>query len=557
MKAQKYIVTTSFDGKKRTRLWESSRPMALDHPFQWVIEKTESGVRVRELGPKLAKVIKITPEQARKGSQVELDREKAILCEVKEIPEMTREIWKLHSLTKGEDAQKAKSLFVYTAIRGFVLAAEAVMPSFTARTAAGRVFKVRKIADGVLIRAYQEGVVLHTPAGQARLHVGDARQVKKSDLDEIAVSYKKYHWHFAHTAQAVPVPQVREEDREIAWFWKALAGLTASFLFFIIVGSLLTPPEEEAKKPEVVPERYAKFILRAKSKTDSQTELSSRARGVPQEKLEQASQKGGAEAQATRDASKPEALAKGPANPSAMHNVAKQKSSADAAAAAKARGEARTKALQNLMSGIMKSGVSSLTKEKNLIAAAASGQSGAAAAGFQARAGGGDSLDVSNIGSAMSEVRPGARVGMMGGHGAGGTDKNGNVGYGGGVHASLGRGAGGTSDVSLDPGSAIMDEGLTKEEVYAVIYKHMSEVRYCYEAAMLGSQKLEGKLNIDFRINASGVVDRASGAKSSTSSRKLDDCVVRRLMTWKFPKPKGGVNVNVSYPFIFKTLGGA
>ena len=30
----------------------------------------------------------------------------------------------------------------------------------------------------------------------------------------------------------------------------------------------------------------------------------------------------------------------------------------------------------------------------------------------------------------------------------------------------------------------------------------------------------------------------------------------QKLVKWKFPKPRGGVSVNISYPFIFKVLGG-
>ena len=100
-----------------------------------------------------------------------------------------------------------------------------------------------------------------------------------------------------------------------------------------------------------------------------------------------------------------------------------------------------------------------------------------------------------------------------------------------------------------------VDEGLTKDEVGEVIHKHLSEVRYCYESAMIRSPDIEGKLMTDFTINGQGIVKSADVKSSTLPDPRLDDCIIRRLVTWKFPKPRGGVDVAVAYPFIFKSLG--
>jgi TonB family protein len=144
-------------------------------------------------------------------------------------------------------------------------------------------------------------------------------------------------------------------------------------------------------------------------------------------------------------------------------------------------------------------------------------------------------------------------VGALGGGAGSGSGGKGQAGYGQGVHAGItGQGK---SLISLETAGAAVEDGLTKDEVGAVIHKHMSEVRYCYESAMIRTADLEGKLQIKFVINAQGVVSQADVQQSTLSDPRLDDCVVRRLVTWKFPQPKGGVNVTVSYPFLFKTLG--
>jgi TonB family protein len=73
---------------------------------------------------------------------------------------------------------------------------------------------------------------------------------------------------------------------------------------------------------------------------------------------------------------------------------------------------------------------------------------------------------------------------------------------------------------------------------------------------MVRQPNVEGKLVVAFNIGPAGKVTKADAASSTTGDPKLNDCVIRRLTGWQFPRPKGGVNVAISYPFIFKTLGG-
>lgn len=97
---------------------------------------------------------------------------------------------------------------------------------------------------------------------------------------------------------------------------------------------------------------------------------------------------------------------------------------------------------------------------------------------------------------------------------------------------------------------------MTKDEVGKVIHAHISEIRYCYEAAMIRTPDIEGKLVLDFTIGGSGAVKEAAAVKeSSLNQARLDDCILRRLTKWSFPKPNGGVDVAVSYPvFPLKAL---
>lgn len=129
----------------------------------------------------------------------------------------------------------------------------------------------------------------------------------------------------------------------------------------------------------------------------------------------------------------------------------------------------------------------------------------------------------------------------------------GKIGYFKGEHVIL---AGqGKSQISIDTFSSAVDEGLTKDEVGEVIHRHLSEIRYCYESTMLKTPDLEGRLIIHFLIGKAGSIKTAAVQTSTLPDPRLDDCVLRRLVTWQFPSPKGGIDVAVTYPFIFKTLG--
>jgi outer membrane biosynthesis protein TonB len=202
----------------------------------------------------------------------------------------------------------------------------------------------------------------------------------------------------------------------------------------------------------------------------------------------------------------------------------------------------RAKALQNSMSGLLKGGMTKLLAQSDIVGGHTSNANVKSLFNGKSQA----LIQTSpNVGSINS------RNIQIGGMGAGGAGAK--VGYGKGERASVN--GQGSALVSLDiPGSSV-EEGLTKDEVGAVIHQHMSEIRYCYESAMLRTPDLEGKLIVDFTIGANGTV-KSTAAKSSTlADPRLDDCILRRLATWKFPQPKGGIDVAVMYPFIFKTLG--
>lgn len=98
-------------------------------------------------------------------------------------------------------------------------------------------------------------------------------------------------------------------------------------------------------------------------------------------------------------------------------------------------------------------------------------------------------------------------------------------------------------------------EGLPREVVAKVIARHLSEVRYCYESALQRAPHLAGKVAVLFTIDPSGAVSQADVAESSLGSEQVEACVLSRVRRWRFPEPRGGGVVSVSYPWVFKQAG--
>lgn len=143
----------------------------------------------------------------------------------------------------------------------------------------------------------------------------------------------------------------------------------------------------------------------------------------------------------------------------------------------------------------------------------------------------------------------GGRVTGGGGYGTRGKAGGGRPGYG-------DMNIGGTAASYFQPleEEALVEGGLDRDQIAAVINRHRGEVIYCYERGLQVSPNLSGRVNEKFVINGSGRVSTASVASSSLHSAQVEGCITSHLRSWQFPKPVGGVNVKVTYPFVLKRL---
>lgn len=145
----------------------------------------------------------------------------------------------------------------------------------------------------------------------------------------------------------------------------------------------------------------------------------------------------------------------------------------------------------------------------------------------------------------------GAGSNMQGGGGYGTKGKGGGqAGYG---KLSL-VGSAGTSTIPLGR-EALVEGGLDRDLIADVINRHMGQFRFCYEQGLQGTPGLAGRVAVRFTIGGNGSVRTAGIDNSTMNSSVVESCVVNRMKSLKFPLPEGGVDVKVSYPFMFRRTG--
>jgi outer membrane biosynthesis protein TonB len=73
------------------------------------------------------------------------------------------------------------------------------------------------------------------------------------------------------------------------------------------------------------------------------------------------------------------------------------------------------------------------------------------------------------------------------------------------------------------------------------------QVQTCYERGLKGNNLLQGSMEVELTIGASGAV-RAVSVGGTLNDRQVYACVKRVAKTWKFPKPTNGC-VRINVPF--------
>ncbi len=109
-------------------------------------------------------------------------------------------------------------------------------------------------------------------------------------------------------------------------------------------------------------------------------------------------------------------------------------------------------------------------------------------------------------------------------------------------------------DMSLGGDEEEAIGGLDKSLIAAVVQANIGQIKHCYERQLIVDPNIFGKVVAQWTINKDGVVSVSSVKKTTMNSKPVENCILAKIKGWGFPKPKGGGQVLVSYPFLFKSL---
>jgi hypothetical protein len=99
-----------------------------------------------------------------------------------------------------------------------------------------------------------------------------------------------------------------------------------------------------------------------------------------------------------------------------------------------------------------------------------------------------------------------------------------------------------------------VEGGLEKDVIARVIQSEIGQIRYCYERQLSANPDLFGKIQVKFTIGSNGQVTTQAIGTTTLQSPMVEGCILRRIAGWQFPKPRGGTQVLVTYPFIFRSI---
>ena len=109
--------------------------------------------------------------------------------------------------------------------------------------------------------------------------------------------------------------------------------------------------------------------------------------------------------------------------------------------------------------------------------------------------------------------------------------------------------------VRIRPGRLYLQGSLTRAQIARVVRMYWFQIKYCYEKELRKTPKLSGKIVIRWIISGTGHVQTANVIQTTMNNESVENCIVRRIVRWKFPTPKGGGVVVVNYPFLFTKAG--
>ena len=90
---------------------------------------------------------------------------------------------------------------------------------------------------------------------------------------------------------------------------------------------------------------------------------------------------------------------------------------------------------------------------------------------------------------------------------------------------------------------------LDRDIIRRIVRAHINEVRHCYNIGLSKDPNFAGRVVVQFVIGGAGKVSKSAIESTTLKNPVVGQCMAKAVKRWKFPKPRGGEDVTVSYPF--------
>ncbi len=91
---------------------------------------------------------------------------------------------------------------------------------------------------------------------------------------------------------------------------------------------------------------------------------------------------------------------------------------------------------------------------------------------------------------------------------------------------------------------------MDKDIIRRIVRAHINEVRACYNVGLNKDPSLAGRVSVNFAIMGTGKVSVANVSEDTLKDSAVGKCIASAVKRWTFPRPEGGANIIVTYPFV-------
>ena len=109
----------------------------------------------------------------------------------------------------------------------------------------------------------------------------------------------------------------------------------------------------------------------------------------------------------------------------------------------------------------------------------------------------------------------------------------------------------------FEPAQASDDsEGLSQLEVQRVIQRKGKSLKPCFDLVHSSQVVVQGQLQLSFKIGLQGRVKDLKVDAAGIANPAFVQSIAQKVSLWEFPFPRGGMDIDVEYPLVFKLTPG-